>query len=178
MHKGIKTPFFKKPNKKMTENLKFIIERYDHYIESVQSKSNLYITLNTFFLTGAITLFAGFKDILNNFLTIGLLIIIGVSIASLIYTLLALFPQTKKSEQDSVIFFGSVAEKKQHNEYYESIKNMDEETFKKDLAQQVQQVAKIVCKKHIRLRNTNQFLIVQIVLVTVWIIIFFITIKF
>lgn len=162
----------------MTENLKFILERYDHYIESVQSKSNLYITLNTFVLTGAVTLFAGFKDQLNECLTVWLLVIISISIISLIYTLLALIPQTKKTGQDSVIFFGNVAEMNQPDEYYESIKDMDENAFKKDLAQQIQQVAKIVCKKHIHLRNTNQFLIVQIGLITIWIIIFFIKIKF
>ena len=162
----------------MTENLKFILERYDHYIESVQSKSNLYITLNTFFLTGAVTLFAGFKDQLNECLTVWLLVIISISIISLIYTLLALIPQTKKTGQDSVIFFGNVAEMNQPDEYYKSIKDMDENAFKKDLAQQIQQVAKIVCKKHIHLRNTNQFLIVQIGLITIWIIIFFIKIKF
>ena len=162
----------------MIENLKFILERYDHYIESVQSKSNLYITLNTFILTGAVTLFAGFKNQLNGFMTIWLLIIIGISIVSLIYTLLAIIPQTKNSGQDSVIFFGNVSERNQQDEYYESIKNMDEENFKKDLAQQVQQVAEIVHKKHIHLRNTNQLLIVQIGLVTIWIIIFFIKIKF
>lgn len=172
-------PFYKYYKKtKMKENLKFILERYDHYIESVQSKSNLYITLNTFVLTGVVTLFAGFKNQLDGFMTIWLLIIIGISIVSLIYTLLALIPQTKKNGLDSVIFFGNVSEKNQQDEYYESIKDMDEETFKKDLAQQVQQVAKIVCKKHIHLRNTNQFLIVQIGLVTIWIIIFFIKIKF
>lgn len=162
----------------MTENLKFILERYDHYIESVQSKSNLYIMLNTFVLTGAITLFAGFKDQLEDCLTIWLFVIIGVSIVSLMYTLLALIPQTKKTGQDSVIFFGNVAEKNHLDEYYESIKDLDEEAFKKDLAQQIQQVAKIVCKKHIHLRNTNQFLIVQIGFVTIWIIIFFFKIKF
>ena len=172
-------PFYKYYKKtKMKQNLKFILERYDHYIESVQSKSNLYITLNTFVLTGVVTLFAGFKNQLDGFMTIWLLIIIGISIVSLIYTLLALIPQTKKNGLDSVIFFGNVSEKNQQDEYYESIKDMDEETFKKDLAQQVQQVAKIVCKKHIHLRNTNQFLIVQIGLVTIWIIIFFIKIKF
>lgn len=172
-------PFYNYYKKtKMTENLKFILERYDHYIESVQSKSNLYITLNTFMLTGAITLYAGFKDQLDGCLRVWLLVIIGISILSLIYTLLALIPQTKKTEQDSVIFFGKVAEKNQPDEYYESIKNMDEENFKKDLAQQVQQVAEIVHKKHIHLRNTNQLLIVQIGLVTIWIIIFFIKIKF
>lgn len=162
----------------MTENLKFILERYDHYIESVQSKSNLYITLNTFVMTGAVTLFAGFKDQLNECLTVWLLVIISISIISLIYTLLALIPQTKKTGQDSVIFFGNVAEMNHPDEYYESIKDMDENAFKKDLAQQIQQVAKIVCKKHIHLRNTNQFLIVQIGLITIWIIIFFIKIKF
>lgn len=162
----------------MKENLKFILERYDHYIESVQSKSNLYITLNTFVLTGAITLFGGFKDQLDACLTICLLLIIVISIISLIYTLLALIPQTKKTEQDSVIFFGNVAERNQAVEYYESIKEMDENTFMKDLAHQVQQVAKIVCQKHIHLRNTNKFLIVQIGLVAIWIITFFIKLKF
>ena len=161
----------------MIENLKFILQRYDHYIESVQSKSNLYITLNTFVLTGAITLFAGFKNQLDNYLTVWLLLIIGISIFSLFYTLLALIPQTKKNGQNSIIFFGDVAEKNHADEYYESIKDMDEESFKKDLAQQIQQVAKIVSKKHIHLRNTNKFLIVQIGLVAIWIIIFFIKIK-
>ena len=161
----------------MTENLKFILGRYDHYIESVQSKSSLYITLNTFILTGFFTLFAGFSNRMNVFLIAFLIAIILISVISLVYTLIALIPRTKRTAQDSIIFFGDVADKNQPNQYYELIKDMDEETFTKNLAQQVQQVAQIVCKKHIHLKYTNQFLIAQICLITIWMAIFFLTIK-
>ncbi len=161
----------------MIENLKFILGRYDHYIESVQSKSNLYITLNTFILTGAVTLFAGFKRDLNEFLLNFLILVIVVSIICMIYILIAVTPQTKKSLEDSIIFFGNVAGKNGAGEYWETIKETESEGFQKDLATQVQQVATIVYKKHRRLKSASYLLIFQFALIGVWIVIFILKTK-
>jgi len=161
----------------MIENLKFILGRYDHYIESVQSKSNLYITLNTFILTGAVTLFAGFKNDLNLFLLNFLILVIIVSVVCMIYILIAVNPQTKKSVEDSIIFFGNVANKNDDGEYWKIVKNMSDKEFRKDLANQVQQVAIIVHKKHCRLKTASCLLILQFVLIGFWIVIFILKTK-
>lgn len=152
----------------MTENLKFILSRYDHYIEGVQSKSNLYITLNTFVLTGSVTLFGGFENDLSNFLIGLLLLIIISSVIATIYILLAVNPKTKKGDNDSIIFFGNVQEKKANAEYWEVIKNTNKSDFEEDLANQVQQVASIVCKKHKTLKNAGYLLITQFILIGIW----------
>ena len=162
----------------MTENLKFILGRYDHYIESVQSKSNVYITLNTFILTGAVTLFAGFKEDLNEFLTGFLITIILTSVISTVYILIAITPQTKKATRDSLIFFGNVAEMSSKNEYLKKIKKIDDDEFEADLANQVQQVASIVNKKHEKLLNAGYLLIIQFFLISLWLIIFILKTKY
>lgn len=152
----------------MTENLKFIINRYDHYIESVQSKSNLYITLNTFVLTGSVTLFFGYKSDLNCFLALLLLMIILASLTATIYILLALNPKIKKSNNESIIFFGNVAERKDDSEYWGVIKNTNKSDFEEDLANQTQQVAAIVCEKHKTLKIAGYLLIAQFILIGIW----------
>lgn len=152
----------------MTENLKFILSRYDHYIEGVQSKSNLYITLNTFVLTGSVTLFGGFETDLSNFLIGLLLLIIISSVIATLYILLAVNPKTKKSDNDSIIFFGNVQEKNASAEYWEVIKNTNKSDFEEDLANQVQLVASIVCKKHNTLKNAGYLLITQFILIGIW----------
>ena len=43
--------------KEKIENLKYTISRYDHYYDSVNSKSNVYLTLMTFLLGGTVALF-------------------------------------------------------------------------------------------------------------------------
>lgn len=161
----------------MTENLKFILGRYDHYIESVHSKSNVIITLNTFILTGAVTLFAGFKSDLNEFLTGCLISIILVSIISTIYILVAISPQTKRSSKNSVIFFGNVSNMKSDVEYLKTLKKTDYQEFEADLAHQVHQVAKIVCKKHEELKNAGYLLIMQFILIATWLTLFILKTK-
>ena len=47
--------------KEKIEHVKFIIDRFDIYMESTQTKSNLYLALNTAILGGIITLAASSK---------------------------------------------------------------------------------------------------------------------
>ena len=119
-------------------------------------------------MTGSVTLFGGFGSDLSNFLIGLLLLIIISSVIATIYILLAVNPKTKKSDNDSIIFFGNVQEKKANAEYWEVIKNTNKSDFEEDLANQVQQVASIVCKKHKTLKNAGYLLITQFILIGIW----------
>jgi len=58
------------------EHMKFIINRYDAYIESSQTKSNLYLALNTAILGGTITLLTALK---HEDLTFFVIVLLGLA---------------------------------------------------------------------------------------------------
>jgi FtsH-binding integral membrane protein len=120
-----------------SENLKFILERYDHYIESVQSKSNLYIALNSLIVTGSIAILTTTDSQKFNSTLLALLIIIVLaSIVSIIITLIALIPHLKTSQTKSVLFFNDVSSEKE-NDYCEKMNKISNEKFDKDIAKQI-----------------------------------------
>lgn len=89
----------KKYLKKMKEKLeqtKFIIGRFDSYIESTQTKSNLYLALNTAILAGIITIATSTKP---EDATLFSIIVMGViallAIISITITLIAITPYLK-----------------------------------------------------------------------------------
>ncbi len=94
---------------KEKERLKFSIGRYDHYYDSVNNKSNVYLTLNVFILGGLI---ASYTSILNSvyyYWSIPTLLIVSmtISLINLMIIVLASRPYFT-SESDSLLFFQSV----------------------------------------------------------------------
>jgi hypothetical protein len=160
-----------------SENLKFILERYDHYIESVQSKSNLYITLNTLIVTGSIAILTTTDLLKFNITLLALLIIIVLaSIVSIIITLIALIPYLKTSQTKSVIFFNDVSSEKE-NDYYEKMHLITDENFDKDITKQIHCVAKGLTLKYKKLKWAGLLLIFQFITIIIWTIIFIIKNK-
>ncbi len=122
------------------EKLKFIIERYDKYYENINSKGNVYLTINTFILAGTI---AGFYTLNDKFhFGAAILLMFFFSVASNFcsvgYTLLAIKPHlnTKNDNADgSALFFGDVAD--YHANQYENIwRDMNDEIWHKDIKKQ------------------------------------------
>lgn len=158
-----------------TENLKFILERLDHYIESVQSKSNLYISLNSLIVTGSIAILTTTEfNKFNSTLLILLIIIILASIVSIVIVLVALIPYLKSSESKSVLFFNDVSNEKE-KDYLKKINQLSTEKFDKDLAGQIHCVAKGLTVKYNKLKWAGLLIIFQFITIIIWILIF--TIK-
>jgi len=97
------------------EHIKFIIQRFDHYYDTVNSKGAFYIGLNTFIFGG---LCAGYIS-LHKELAVGWLIwtLLGIlmtsSIACTIFTIRAIKPYRKDNQGNinspSLMFFEGIA---------------------------------------------------------------------
>lgn len=155
-----------------TENLKYILDRYDHYNESVQAKSNLYLALNTFIIGGSITMLLSINMIKLNAVSLFMIFsIILISIVSLIVTVLALRPHLKTDSTKSMIFFNDVSSISL-KDYSEKVKLMNEIEFDTDLGNQIHCIAGGLSCKYKKLKWVSYFLIFQYSAILIWTLIF------
>lgn len=156
------------------ENLKFIISRYDNFIESSQSKSNLYIALNTAILGGIITLLTS-----NASLGVLIVIILGVTallaVISITITLAAINPYLKNlgNNGKSIIFFMDVAGAPYHK-FKKRVLSINEEKFITDLSCQAYSLANGLKTKYYRLRYAGLTIVAEFILLFICVIIFII----
>jgi hypothetical protein len=160
--------------KEKIEHLKFIIDRYDTYIESTQSKSNMYLALNTAILGGIITLLtaSGLTGI-----SPAVIAILGVaallSLVSLVITLWAITPYLKSAsdKNNSVIFFQEVADSK-YEHYHDRVDDISEKKLFGDLTCQAYSLATGLKKKYQKLMYAGRITIISFSLLFVCIILF------
>lgn len=155
-----------------TENLKFILGRFDHYIDNVHTKSNLYIVLNTFIIGGFITMLTTINlTKLNTPLIYMILLIILLSVISLIIILSALKPHLSKTASKSIIFFNDVSGQS-YNEFHLNVTQMDGSDFIKDLTTQIHCISKVLSFKYHKLKLVSYFFFLQFLIIMVWTFIF------
>lgn len=158
--------------KEKTEHVKFIISRYDTYIESTQTKSNLYLALNTAILAGIITLVSANKQgqlSLLNLVVLGLVSILAV--LSITLTLIAINPYLKSASKksDSIIFFNEVSSY-DFDMYTKKIDNMSDKKVLKDLNCQAFSLARALRGKYQKLYYAGSLLIFEFGLLFIYVI--------
>lgn len=150
------------------DHAKFLIDRFDHYYDTVNNKGSFYIGLNTFILGG---LCAGYISIENkveqSFCFWVLLISIFIlCITSIIYTISALSPFIKDNANGddipSLIFFGGIA-KHNLNTFLEKINNESIETMQDDMYRQVHCLANGLNSKFKKLKRVSYLLLLQFI---------------
>jgi hypothetical protein len=147
------------------EHAKFVIERYDHYFDTVNNKGAFYIGLNTFLLGG---LFAGFialhEKVSKPYYLWVLLILFAIcNLISSIITILAIHPYvntSKKSAKKSLMFFGSVATYDREI-FGNAFMQQDQQHIGKDTVTQVWFLARGLTIKFRRLKFAGYLIIVQ-----------------
>lgn len=97
------------------EQLRFAIDRYDHYYESVNSKGNLYLALNSILIGGiaASYPFIDQKVHLNTSYNLILIAVVLLCSLSLGTTIAAINPFTKSGSQSghvSLLYYGQVSQ--------------------------------------------------------------------
>lgn len=153
------------------ENLKFIISRYDNYIESSHTKSNVYLSLNTAVFAGVITLISTLKiETLNTFLTYTLLVIAFLNVLSIIIILGAIKPNLLSGKK-SIIFFGDVANSN-IDDFLDKIQKIKNEKFVIDLSNQTHYLAKIVTEKFEKINWVGNIIKLEFLILLVWLVIF------
>lgn len=148
------------------ERLEYTITRLDHYYDSVNNKTAVYIAINTFITGGTITLLTQIQELLDKeiWLLIFLAGIIAFGVGSLILLALASMPYlSPKSEIESLYYFESIAEKSAQ-EFFDLSKEQDKKEDKKDLRNQVYVLSKGLKAKFKKLKWACGLLIVQFLL--------------
>lgn len=155
------------------DSLKFIIQRYDSYISSSNTKGSFLLSLNALIITlcvGNLTRILGDNqsEILVPMILVSILLISG-SIA-VVFIILALYPFTSSGNSSvgkyhSKIFFGSVAEYRTPNEYWESIRLCNDAEFEEDMAYQAHILAVGLQRKFRFLKIASWFIYVDLLVV-------------
>lgn len=143
------------------DRLKYTIDRFDHYFDSVNNKSAVYIAINTF-ITGGIIALLTQTEIVNDMSTtgkvsIGVLLFIGV--LSLIVLSIASIPFFSK-KPDSLYYFGAISKMKQ-SEFNKTSKHYDDKDELQDLRSQVYILSNGLKTKFSRLKFAGKLLVVQ-----------------
>lgn len=146
------------------DRLKYTINRFDHYFDSVNNKSAVYIAINTFITGGIIVLLTQtnivFEMSKTGKFSIALLLLLGV--LSLIVLSVASIPFFSKKPK-SLYYFGAISQMNQ-SEFNEASKNYTKNDELKDLRCQTHILSKGLTKKFSRLKLAGQFLVAQFIL--------------
>lgn len=148
------------------ERLEYTVNRLDHYYDSVNNKTAVYIAINTFITGGSITLLTQIQKLLykENWLLLSLASIIVLGVISLILLTLASMPYfSPKSDIESLYYFASIGQKRPE-EFFELSKNQSKKDDLNDLRNQVFILSKGLKSKFKKLKWACGLLIIQFVL--------------
>jgi len=157
------------------DRLIYTISRFDHYFESVNNKTAVYIAINTFILGGIL---AGYVNIDKyiiehvNLFNIILSIILLLGLCSLIILTYASIPFFSK-KPNSLFYFGAIGSQSK-DDFIEASKKYENKDELKDLRSQVHVLAKGLNTKFVRLQLSGRLLVLQFVGLIPLIIIFLI----
>lgn len=160
----------------LSEEIKFIIGRYDHYYESINSKSNLYLALNTFVIGGVITGYFSLRanedlcHILNLLFFVELVICLG----STLFTLSAVKPflwKGKIRNASSIYFFDDVANLNP-DDYKSRCLNQGPDEFIDDLIEQAHQLAIGLKQKFFRIKIASRLIAIQALIIVIYTVIY------
>lgn len=124
------------------EQLKFLIDRFDHYYDSINNKGNAMLVINTFSIGGIAAIYTALhQDVIwtTSLLCYGFLLCLIWGVA-LILTTWALLPY-KKSASNSLVYFGDISNFTEANFLQKFSEQLDEDVTD-DLKQQVYLLAK------------------------------------
>ncbi len=150
--------------KQEQERLKFCIGRYDHYFDSVNNKSNVYLTLSVFIFGGMLGLYSNLLEKTNYhfWVNVIMLTIMGVSLTTMLITILASRPYLTK-ETDSLLFFQSVSNMGE-TEFSKRSQASSEEQELNDLRLQTFQLANGLKSKFAKLHLVATLVAIQFAL--------------
>jgi len=157
--------------KEKMEHLKFLINRYDHYYDSMHNKGNFYLSLNTFLLGGIVTGFFMFKATFpsNKLLLILMIITVVLNLLSLLTALASIKPYLNKAKQNlngSLIYFGDIANY-QYLHFNKLVNEMNYETYFEDLTKQTHLLAIGLNNKYNLLYWSTVLLAMQTILISI-----------
>ncbi|MFD1096103.1 Pycsar system effector family protein [Salegentibacter chungangensis] len=166
------------------ERLLYSISRFDHYFDSVNNKTAVYLAITTFILTASVTAYFQISDIFPElhcfaYCAIAIDIILAIiAILGLITLNILIFASTPffSQESSSLYYFGGIGTMK-CKQFVKISKNRKEADDLNDLRNQVHTLSKGLSNKFKKLKIAGKLLRAQSILVFVLLTILF-TLKF
>lgn len=160
----------------LSEEIKFIVGRYDHYYEGINSKGNLYLALNTFVIGGVITGFFSLRanDDLCQILNVIFFVELVICLGSTLFTLSAVKPffwKRKIRNTSSIYFFDDVANLNL-DDYKARCLNQSPEEFVDDLIGQAHQLATGLKQKFFRIKIASRLIALQAIAIVIFTVIY------
>jgi len=157
------------------DRLIYTISRFDHYFESVNNKTAVYIAINTFILGGILAGYVNVEKYIEeyvNLFNINLSLVLALGLATLILLIYASIPYFSK-KPNSLYYFGTIGSQSKDS-FVEKSKKYETKDEIKDLRNQVYVLSKGLNTKFVRLKLSGQLLVLQFIALIPLIIIFLI----
>lgn len=156
------------------EFLHFTINRHDYYIESAQSKSNLYLGLNTAIIAGLISLISMVTVQDLHWSLIIIMILLGLcSTISAIISLCAVKPDLSNSGKKNLLFFKDINSLTKKN-YKKKINKLNNKKSISNFCNQSKSLSSILTRKYKVLSFVSWLVMLQFILLLLWLILFII----
>jgi hypothetical protein len=167
-------------SKSKIDHCRYLIGRYDQYMDGVNSKVAFYLGINTFILGGICVGYNSCKDCPHTTTYSILLVVTGglllCCLGSILFTIRAVAPYLKDNDNNddktSLLFFGGIA-KYNSNDFQLRFNSQDEESLLTDFIRQTHSMAKGLNKKFQHLKTAAQFLTAEYVLLIIVILLTF-----
>lgn len=153
----------------MFKRSEFLFERFDRYIESVNTKGVVYVTINTFFTGAFITSLDGLREKFEVTEVTGLFIglFLVCCFLSIFIALLAINPflasGSRHGQNPSIFYYGSIPDFDRHT-FQDRLENISNEELRADLATQLHCLAEALKKKYWKLQWAGRLIIAEFVL--------------
>ena len=157
---------------KEIENSRYVLDRFDHYIEGANSKGNFLLAFSAFifgFIVSSFKMIVAFDNSEAKSLTIGLLIIVLiVGLVSIAFTIAAVFPFLKTNNSSSkkyhsLVFFNSIADMEEED-FLKQYNQQKNKKVCKDMEKQIYAISKGLKIKYLRISWAIRLVFVQLIL--------------
>lgn len=151
------------------EHVKFLIERFDHYYDSVNNKGSFYIALNTFIFggicVGYLTLYEKVHADWSIWIPLGLLALCNlISLGLTVWATMPFLKDNGTNEQSpSLVFFGGIS-RHELTHFREKLLGANDDVILDDTIQQAHNLANGLSDKYRKLRWSSRFMVVQFIL--------------
>jgi hypothetical protein len=146
------------------DRLLHTIGRFDHYFESINNKTAVYIAINTFLIGGILAGYVEANEHLKEYINIFnlcLCLLLALGVSTLILLVLASIPYFSKKPK-SLLYFGSIGSLSK-KEFIEQSKKYDDKDELQDLRNQVHLLSKALNRKFQRLKLSGIMLVLQFI---------------
>lgn len=157
------------------DHSKFIIQRFDIYITGANTKGNFLLAMNTFLIGVIVTNYSKIIELIEcscicKFFNIGIVLLILFCLAATIFILKAVYPfllsgNSSKESYHSHIFFNSIAEFKDVNDFRQSYIKQTDLNIEEDMSQQAYHLANGLKLKYKDLGTAMKFIYAELVLI-------------